>query len=58
MVSSATLIVISLFIMILVSFWGSFRWSQLNVADVYVLMFGVFWRIRFFGWLGFESIQI
>ena len=42
MFSSATIIVISLFIMILVYFWGSFRWSHLNVADVYVLMVGVY----------------
>lgn len=34
--------------MILVCFWGRLRWSQLNVADVYVLMVGVF-----FGAYGF-----
>ena len=48
MLSSATLIMISLFMMILVYFWGRLRWSQLNVADIYVLMVGVF-----FGAYGF-----
>ncbi len=48
MLSNATLIVMSLCMIILVSFWCRLRWSQLNVVDVYVLMAGVF-----FGAYGF-----
>jgi hypothetical protein len=43
--SSAVLIAMSLFMMILVYFFGRFRWNKLNVVDVYILMVSVFFGV-------------